>query len=591
MLKLISELKQGDAFVEFLEGGSQWRMRTSGLDGKAECIDSGDGVFRLGEVSDFSPNVVCSVEPGVSEDFKNQLTQRIAILNKAHIQESDVCVDMASALAEERLYILDPINGATDPHRFVVIAPHSMERFHQVSTIDAWIVDELGHKASRSHPKPIPVHKVDFSDLYYATKRDQIMINSLYGSDAALKKRHRTATSSSPADSQANQLRDSLSVSSVGAIHQQTQSLLDALREATNQVQYLKPESFDDNAHKNEFSEQLKRWTDLSKKVEATLDAGLPAESGAEKLERFNRELLDSVETLGGIAEQYGVRTLADLMYLQMAILHDGHIEVWGEQTNALEVLKGLPSADEWINRYTTEIDASDDVSRSAVKPAPVSNAMTHPIIGRTDPAVLPNPERQVRLLQCLANGRMGACSFNSSGRAGEMTWDLEVQHDESSPTELARFYLLQDGLPIESVDLSGDAWRSFESEGIDEPSFVMAILNGQSLEAAFEAEGVVLLGSDTLFGPGDIPAIVTGIASTPRKLTFKEEVVVANGLPLGGEFASYIGKAMACADSTNKQILTNAFWDLFSKVLADANEAPAKPSSKSAAEPSSMDR
>jgi hypothetical protein len=63
--------------------------------------------------------------------------------------------------------------------------------------------------------------------------------------------------------------------------------------------------------------------------------------------------LLGSVETLGGIADAYGVDTLVDLMYLQSAILSDGFI---GDQETAImNVVGELPSAERWAKYIQKE--------------------------------------------------------------------------------------------------------------------------------------------------------------------------------------------------------------------------------------------
>lgn len=64
---------------------------------------------------------------------------------------------------------------------------------------------------------------------------------------------------------------------------------------------------------------------------------------------RFMGELLDSVETLTGIADEHGARTLADLMYLQEAILEDGFIDYDPDDSKVLELVQGLPSGEQWI--------------------------------------------------------------------------------------------------------------------------------------------------------------------------------------------------------------------------------------------------
>jgi hypothetical protein len=74
----------------------------------------------------------------------------------------------------------------------------------------------------------------------------------------------------------------------------------------------------------------------------------------------FIQELLDSVETLSGIAEQHGARTLADLMYLQNAILSGGVIDHCPGESKVLEIASGLPSGDQWSKFITVEYLCSE---------------------------------------------------------------------------------------------------------------------------------------------------------------------------------------------------------------------------------------
>lgn len=62
----------------------------------------------------------------------------------------------------------------------------------------------------------------------------------------------------------------------------------------------------------------------------------------------FMQELLWSVETLAGIADEHGARTLADLMYLQDAILNGGFIDHYPDESSVLEVASALPSGERW---------------------------------------------------------------------------------------------------------------------------------------------------------------------------------------------------------------------------------------------------
>ncbi len=76
---------------------------------------------------------------------------------------------------------------------------------------------------------------------------------------------------------------------------------------------------------------------------------------GHEPASLFMRELLDSVETLSGIAEQHGARTLADLMYLQNAILSGGFIDHYPGESKVLEIARGLPSSEAWLKYIAVE--------------------------------------------------------------------------------------------------------------------------------------------------------------------------------------------------------------------------------------------
>lgn len=98
-------------------------------------------------------------------------------------------------------------------------------------------------------------------------------------------------------------------------------------------------------------------WLDISEDSDRPND-GSPIADGKTTLERkaaaaddaalFMQELLDSVETLLGIANEYGTRTLVDLMYLQAAILDGGFIDQWQEESSAMEIASGLPSGERW---------------------------------------------------------------------------------------------------------------------------------------------------------------------------------------------------------------------------------------------------
>ena len=73
------------------------------------------------------------------------------------------------------------------------------------------------------------------------------------------------------------------------------------------------------------------------------------ADTGIEAATLFMEELLDSVESLTELGDLHGVRTLADLVYLQNAILKGSFIDHYPGESKVLEVVKALPSHARWI--------------------------------------------------------------------------------------------------------------------------------------------------------------------------------------------------------------------------------------------------
>ncbi len=82
---------------------------------------------------------------------------------------------------------------------------------------------------------------------------------------------------------------------------------------------------------------------------------------------QFMQELLDSVETLSGIADTHGSRTLADLMYLQNAILSGNYIEQYPGESSVREIATSLPSGARWA-KYIELTSASSDAPATAVE-------------------------------------------------------------------------------------------------------------------------------------------------------------------------------------------------------------------------------
>ncbi len=87
------------------------------------------------------------------------------------------------------------------------------------------------------------------------------------------------------------------------------------------------------------------------------------------KAARFFDELLAEHETITGIADLYGARTLADLMYLQAAILKGTGIDHYPDESAILAVISNLPGKDEWV-KYIQLVEGEKAVAAnpSAIK-------------------------------------------------------------------------------------------------------------------------------------------------------------------------------------------------------------------------------
>ncbi len=79
----------------------------------------------------------------------------------------------------------------------------------------------------------------------------------------------------------------------------------------------------------------------------------------------FFEELLGSVETLSGIADEHGSRTLADLMYLHSAILDGDFIDHYPGESKALDIARELPSGELWVkyikHEYLTGLSPKEE--------------------------------------------------------------------------------------------------------------------------------------------------------------------------------------------------------------------------------------
>jgi hypothetical protein len=96
--------------------------------------------------------------------------------------------------------------------------------------------------------------------------------------------------------------------------------------------------------------EDLERSTKLVKDVIS--DLWIDSRRVGDAL-KFHDELLQSVETLTGIAEQHGVIALANVNYLQTAILRGSNIELSSSDEEQIEMLRSLPSGEQWLKHVT----------------------------------------------------------------------------------------------------------------------------------------------------------------------------------------------------------------------------------------------
>lgn len=116
-------------------------------------------------------------------------------------------------------------------------------------------------------------------------------------------------------------------------------------------------------------TEEHARWNErYGQKVAGLLPAPKPAVTTSDLARQFMRELLGSVETLSGIAEEHGARTLADLMFLQQAILDDGFIDHYPGESKVLDIARSLPSGKQWEQFIEVEYMASEP--ETALEPA-----------------------------------------------------------------------------------------------------------------------------------------------------------------------------------------------------------------------------
>ncbi|WP_298150885.1 hypothetical protein [Flavobacterium sp.] len=71
-------------------------------------------------------------------------------------------------------------------------------------------------------------------------------------------------------------------------------------------------------------------------------------QDGAALLRKFITELEESVESIEAIGDLYGSRTLADLLYLQSAIVNRSYIDHYPGESSVMTIVGSLPSAKTW---------------------------------------------------------------------------------------------------------------------------------------------------------------------------------------------------------------------------------------------------
>lgn len=100
-----------------------------------------------------------------------------------------------------------------------------------------------------------------------------------------------------------------------------------------------------------------------------------PAVKGYFHADLFMKELTDSVESIGGIQEQYGNETLVDLIYLQWAIMTNSRIDK-APGSHVMDIVRTLPSGEKWAefvndaDRPREKLPAQPDETGKVPKPA-----------------------------------------------------------------------------------------------------------------------------------------------------------------------------------------------------------------------------
>jgi len=73
---------------------------------------------------------------------------------------------------------------------------------------------------------------------------------------------------------------------------------------------------------------------------------------------QFFDELMPSVETLAGVCDEHSPSILANLMYLQNAILKGSLIELFPNEAEQLAFIRALPSGERWC-KHVSQLPAN----------------------------------------------------------------------------------------------------------------------------------------------------------------------------------------------------------------------------------------
>ena len=298
MLKLFSQLEVGQAFADMFDGELMWKKVDAV---SAQCLDPDVPEFLKKKV--FSGLGVCSVDTHwpskfeggyahISDDWDAVEAQSNAAKG-VPIPLDGPFVDMALAQREGRLFAFDPYDPTRDYGFIVGARPMHM---HHVD-VDVWVVDALGRKDPATGLKPVPVWSSVIADPFLVPEADAL-IKALYDEQngyfpkLASKEQAVGIDGGGARPEQAAASRDVL-----------VRDLAEALKTAAAMVDYLRPESFDDEEHEREFNERLEGWARLT---ERSLPSTSPKEAPRQVFEGGDKVFVISEQKLATVLNTYG---------------------------------------------------------------------------------------------------------------------------------------------------------------------------------------------------------------------------------------------------------------------------------------------